>query len=86
MQLMDTKQPTKNGLKMTYQELMQRVREGVLCFHHGAWCRGYISRKTARDENYPVYSYSGRFGNGFVVYKPSFKSTIYHIVEYYIYN
>lgn len=86
MQLMDTKQPTKNGLKMTYQELMQRVREGVLCFHHAAWCRGYISRKTARDENYPVYSYSGRFGNGFVVYKPSFKSTIYHIVEYYIYN
>ena len=71
---------------MTYQELMQRVSEGVLSFHHSAWHRGYISRKTARDESYQVYSYNGRFGNGFVVYKPSFKLTSYHIVEYYIYN
>ena len=71
---------------MTYQELMQRVSEGVLSFHHDAWRRGYISRKTARDESYPVYTYGGRFGNGFIVYKPSFKSTSYFIVEYYIYN
>ena len=71
---------------MTYQELMQRVSEGVLGFHHDAWHRGHISRKTARDESYPVYSYGGRFGNGFVVYKPSFISTSCYIVEYYIYN
>ena len=71
---------------MNYQELMQRVREGALSYHHDAWARGYISRKTARDESYDVYSYSGKFGDGFVVYKPSFKSTSYHIVEYYIYN
>ena len=71
---------------MTYQELMQRVSEGVLSFSHDAWHRGYISRKTARDESYPVYTYGGRFGSGFVVYKPSFKSTSYYVVEYYIYN
>ena len=71
---------------MTYQELIQRVSDGVLRFDHDAFQRGYISRKTARDESYPVYSYNGRFGSGFVVYKPSFKSTSYHIVEYYIYN
>ena len=71
---------------MTYQELMQRVSEGVLRFDHDALHRGYISRKTARDESYDVYSYNGRFGSGFVVYKPSFKSTTYHNVEYYIYN
>ena len=71
---------------MNYQELMQHVREGALAFHHDAWARGYISRKTARDESYTVYSYNGRFGSGFVVYKPSFKSTNYYIVEYYIYN
>ena len=28
---------------MTYQELMQRVNDGVLSFHHDAWTRGYIS-------------------------------------------
>ena len=71
---------------MTYQELMQSVGAGVLSFHHDAWGRGYISRKTARDESYTVCSYSGRFGSGFVVHKPSFKLTSYHIVEYYIYN
>ena len=71
---------------MTYQEFMQCVSDGVLSFHHDAWSRGYISRRTARDESYSVHSYSGRFGSGFVVYKPSFKSTSYHIVEYYIYN
>ena len=71
---------------MTYQELMQHVRAGVLSFDHDAWRRGYISRKTAHNESYPVWSYQGRFGSGFVVYKPSFKSTSYHIVEYYIYN
>ena len=71
---------------MTYQELMQRVSEGVLRFDHDAYTRGYISRKTARNESYPVYSYNGRFGSGFIVHKPSFKSTTYHIVEYYIYN
>ena len=71
---------------MNYQELMQCVSEDVLSYHHDAWHRGYVSRKTARDESYPVYSYSGRFGSGFVVYKPSFKYTSYYIVEYYIYN
>ena len=71
---------------MTYQELMRRVSDSVLSFSHAAWHRGYISRKTERDESYSVYSYDGRFGKGFVVYKPSFKSTTYHIVEYYIYN
>ena len=39
---------------MTYQELMQHVQEGVLSFDHDAWHRGYISRKTARDESYQV--------------------------------
>ena len=78
-------QPTKD-FKMTYQELMQRVAEGALSFHHDSRHRGYVSRKTARDESYAVHSYSGRFGNGFVVHKPSFKSKSYYIVEYYIYN
>ena len=71
---------------MTYQELLQSVNAGVLSFSHDAWARGYISRKNARDESYQVWSYKGRFGAGFVVHKPSFKSTSYHIIEYYIYN
>ena len=86
MHISTTNQPTEKGFKMTYQELMHDVRDGVLRFSHGAWHRGYISRKTARDHSYPVGSYTGRFGNGFIVYKPSFNSTRYYIVEYYIYN
>lgn len=85
MHISTTNQPRK-GLKMTYQELKQLVNDGVLSFDHDAWTIGYLSRKSARDENYPVYSYDGRFGRGFVVHKPSFKSTSYHVIEYYIYN
>ena len=79
-------QPTKKELKMTYQELMQRESEGVLSFSHDAFTAGYISITSAHTETYPVYSYRGRFGSGFVVHKPSFKSTKYHVIEYYIYN
>ena len=71
---------------MTYLELMRLVGEGVLSFDHDAFIAGYISITSAHIETYPVYSYRGRFGIGFVVHKPSFKSTKYHVIEYYIYN
>ena len=48
--------------------------------HHTSWHRGYISR---RSEGY-VETYEGRFGRGYTWHQPSWKSTQYHRVTYYI--
>lgn len=50
--------------------------------HHGAYARGYVSRKP----NAPVRvdPYKGRFGEGFIVHLPCYDSTQYHRITYYI--
>lgn len=52
-------------------------------FHHESWCRGYVSRKidTAKIEAVP---YKGKFGEGYTVKTPSWKSTSYCIIEYWV--
>lgn len=49
-------------------------------YHHSALKAGYVSRKS---DGY-VTSYRGRFGTGYLVHKPNWKSSNYHIVDYYI--
>lgn len=51
--------------------------------HHTAMSRGYISRRTA-PADYPVESYSGKFGIGYIVRSPRFDTTRYCNVTYYI--
>jgi len=53
-----------------------------LTYHHTAYSRGYVSRKTAID-NYHVEFYSGRFGEGLKVYYPNWDSTGYCRVSYF---
>ena len=48
--------------------------------HHVALTRGYVSRKTAGI----VREYKGKYGNGYIIDKPNFKSTQYFYREYYI--
>ena len=48
--------------------------------HHTAWARRYVSRKGDGE----VESYSGRFGTGYKVYTPSWDSTTYCRVTYYV--
>lgn len=48
--------------------------------HHTAMTRGYISRK---NEPAPT-PYSGKFGKGFVIYRPNWESTRFSFVDYYI--
>lgn len=48
--------------------------------HHTAWHRGYVSR---RLEGY-AERYEGRFGKGYRVFYPSWSSTTYCRVAYYI--
>ena len=48
--------------------------------HHDAYSRGYISRKidgTAENRNC-------KFGECVIVHRPSFNSTTYHIIEYWV--
>lgn len=45
-----------------------------------SWARGYISRKTEGK----IEPYTGRYGNGYKIHRPTYRSTQYHIVEYYI--
>lgn len=49
--------------------------------HHTSWCRGYITR--THPEGY-IETYEGRFGRGYKWFKPSWQSTQYHHVTYYI--
>lgn len=52
-------------------------------FHHESLVAGYVSRKTPIDD-LPIYEYHGRYGNGFIIYLPNYKSTRYCRARYYI--
>lgn len=49
--------------------------------HHTALRAGYISRK---NKSGIIEEYDGRFGKGFTVSKPNFKSTRYYHISYYV--
>ena len=66
---------------------MERVKtpadvknDTTLYYDHTAWARGYTSRKSDGW----VEEYDGAFGKGYKVHRPSWKSTYYHEVDYYI--
>ena len=62
--------------------LSQMSRDGVISYHHTAWARGYISRVTGAE----IREYHGRFGDGYRVDSPSWESTSYYYVNYYVWN
>lgn len=49
--------------------------------HHSATTRCYVSRKS---EMRRVETYKGRFGEGYIVYTPNWRSTNYSYIVYYI--
>ena len=51
--------------------------------HHTAWSEGYISRYL---EEGLVRVYSGRFGDGYILSKPSWESTRFHRRTYYVHK
>jgi hypothetical protein len=65
----------------TVKQIENLCEQGVLKFSHRSWRRGYVSRRCAGL----VYPYNGRFGRGYVIYRPSTISTQYSYVEYYLY-
>lgn len=48
--------------------------------HHSAWYRGYVSRKLDGIAE----PYNGRFGCGWKIFRPSWASTTYCHVEYWV--
>lgn len=58
---------------------VERIKS-VYKYHHTAYARGYVSRKS---DGYAV-SYSGKFGKGFKVYMPCWGSTRFCLVVYYV--
>lgn len=63
-------------------EWRRSLAEGRIKYHHRAWRRGYVSRKS--NALTTVERYEGKFGRGYIVHTPSWSSTLYHHVEYYI--
>lgn len=57
------------------------ISAGYTC-HHRSWYRGYISRRTD-PENLPAYPYEGKFGKGYYVLFPSWRSSWYCTIAYY---
>ena len=45
-----------------------------------AWTRGYMSRRDGAK----AYDYDGKYGKGIMVEYPSWGSTIYHKVAYFV--
>ena len=66
--------------KFDMQLIESLVNSGLLRRSHSAWYRGYVSRKIYGI----VRPYDGRFGRGFTVLTPSFKSSIYCRITYYV--
>jgi hypothetical protein len=67
-------------LKMKEMTLKKLQKSKKYRRRHTSWTKGYVSRKSEPV----VYPYSGRFGEGYVVYSPSWRSTQYHYITYYI--
>lgn len=65
---------------MNKETLMQMVENGNLIQLHTSYFKGYVSRKTTGY----VEPYSGRFGEGYVLKEPCWKSTTYSYITYYI--
>ena len=66
---------------MDNDERVAYIREN-LHHHHTAWTRGYVSRKCDGI----AHEYHGRYGDGWTIISPSWKSTTYCHIEYYINN
>ncbi len=64
------------------KDIRDMLHDGKIYEHHTSWARGYLSRKT---DGY-IEAYSGKFGKGFKAHKPSFTTTQFHTVTYYIYQ
>lgn len=62
-------------------ELKKALKEKTMREHHFSWASGYVSRKMPEGI---VVPYKGRYGEGFKVFTPSWQSSSYCTVTYYV--
>ena len=67
----------------TEEELMAFLKTTGTTYHHTSYVRWYEPR---RNNAGSVEDYKGKFGEGYRVYRPNWKSTQYSFVDYYIYR
>ena len=79
-QTTDSKEEERNMKIMRREELEQEVNAGRLHELHTSWTRGYVSRKGRGI----VRPYNGRYGVGYVLLTPSWQSTTYCHITYYV--
>ncbi len=66
---------------MTIIELLKAVKNGDLRrLPRLSWHRGYVSRKSGGR----VVEYHGRFGDGWALLSPSWESTRYCRIQYFV--
>ena len=67
-------------MSYTMQDIKEMKDDGTIYESHTSLAKGY-ERRTG---NGSVEGYKGRFGEGFKVHTPNFKSTRYHYTTYYL--
>lgn len=65
---------------ITREQLKSKVESGELYELHTAWTRRYVSRKGSGV----IEQYRGKYGEGYALYTPSWQSTTYCHVTYYV--
>ena len=55
---------------------------GTATYHHSALARGYVSRKLECI----IEDYTGKFGTGYKVSYPNYRSPRYKVIQYYIFE
>lgn len=66
---------------MNAQDLEAKVAAGELTKLHTSLVRTYVSRKNPEGS---VMPYKGKFGEGFALLEPNWKSSRYSYITYYV--
>lgn len=64
------------------------ITEKHLAYHHSSQASGYLKRncKDREQEEVIITEYSGKFGEGYILYTPSYISKRFVYKSYYIYT
>ena len=79
----------KDRLYKAYEFLeTSGITEEHLFFHHIASAQGYLKRncKDREQEEVMITEYSGKFGEGYILYLPSYQSKRFVYKLYFIYT
>lgn len=71
------------GHKVTVAHVLAQIAMGVCKIHHSAIRSGYVSRRPNDDGTIgEAYTYSGRYGTGYILHLPLHNVSRWHEVQY----